>query len=51
MVLRRKVKMIFPRSHVQDVIQEHGETLTSLDYISKNITKEDLKFRFELEQV
>ena len=42
-MLREKVMTIFPRSPGWDVIREPTKTLASLDHISENITRQDLK--------
>ena len=41
---RANVMMIFPRSHVWNLIRGSAKTLTSSDYISENIPSQDLKF-------
>ena len=39
---------IFPRSHVQDVILDSAKTITSSYHISKNVARQDLKFRLKV---
>ena len=50
LMLREKFMTFFPRSPAWNVIPESRKTLTSLDHISENIAKQDLKFGSELHQ-
>lgn len=50
LMLRAKVMIIFPRSPIWNVIQGSAKTLTSSDYIFKNIARQTLKFRPEIKR-
>ena len=49
-MLREKVMTTFPRSPIWNVIQEYAKRPTSLDHISANIVKKDLKFGPEVQR-